>query len=44
MEKLFISLAYKYVMLTLMLAEANHTLDTLEIHNVAPIATTNIIS
>jgi len=44
MEKLFLSLAYKYVMLTLMLAEANHALQKLDVPDVSPITMTNVVS
>lgn len=43
MEKLIVSLAYKYVMLTLMLADANHALQKLDVRGMNPIATTNIV-
>ncbi|MGI8965025.1 MAG: hypothetical protein ACR2H1_02935 [Limisphaerales bacterium] len=44
MEKLFISFAYKYVMLTLMLTEANHALTKLDVPGLNPITLTNIVS
>lgn len=42
MTSLYISLAYKYVMLTLMLAEVNHSVGKLEISNWQPITFTQV--
>ncbi|MDB6053531.1 MAG: hypothetical protein JWN25_1054 [Verrucomicrobiales bacterium] len=44
MDKLFISFAYKYVMLTLMLADANHALEKLDGAGIHAIAMTNLTS
>jgi len=44
MEKLLVTLAYKYVALALMLAEANHAVRQLEIPGWNPVAPTNLVS
>ena len=44
METLFVSLAYRYVALALMLAEANHAIDQLDLPDWKPIAAAEIVS
>lgn len=44
METLFVSLAYKYVALALMLAEANHAIDRLEVPGWSAVSVADVLS
>src|SRR5437899_2524548 len=44
MDKLFVSLAYQYVALALMLAEANHAIERLEIPGWSPVSTGDLVA
>lgn len=44
MQKLFVSLAYKYVALTLMMAETNHAISKLDVAGWKPITTADLVS
>src|SRR5467141_3792210 len=44
MDNLFLSLAYKYVALALMIAEGNHTIKKLDVRGWGPISTADVLS